>query len=447
MIPSGSNDKLKLVQENEIPERVVPSSGEMIDQYQVGKLLGEGSFGSVYKVISTTTKNVHALKLLKLWEVLKDERMPIVQRFLGEYKCGLIDSEYLVKSTDFGKTKGNPYIIMDYCSKGDLRGLVGKNISLQQISKYGIEVLSGLKSLHSEGIIHRDLKPENVLIDDNNAARLTDFGIAGFTNARMTKKNIFGHAMGIFGTYAYMPPEQLNPKISFKTMSPATDVFSFGAMFYEMFSAKLPFGKLETETDLAQYVMRANKGEWDDIRKFRPDIPQNWISILKGCLEPKYDRRLQDVNTIISMLGFSPAREDSDVYYNFFTDQIALQVMKGEEHEKIYNLSAMVKGSDGLITLGWHDPDYPLKNDIGIREVGTSYISNFHATIEKISAKKKWFIRDGQWREKNGKPGWYPSTNGVYVNSKQSGIEGYEIQPEDIITIGDTTLKVIIINR
>jgi pSer/pThr/pTyr-binding forkhead associated (FHA) protein len=105
----------------------------------------------------------------------------------------------------------------------------------------------------------------------------------------------------------------------------------------------------------------------------------------------------------------------------------------------------MIKGTDGILTMGWYDSDDPKKNDIGIAEAGTSYISNFHATIEKISNKKKWFIRDGQWRDKGGKLGWYPSTNGVYVNSLQIGTEGYEFKPGDIITLGDTTLKVIVI--
>lgn len=438
-------DPSKLVSENEIPERFVPSAGDMVDHYRIEKALGEGSFGSVYKVKDTVTGKIHALKLLKLWEVLKDERMPIVQRFSGEYRCGLIESRYLVKSTDFGKIKGNPYIIMDFCANGDLRGVVGKSISQETIDKYAFEVLSGLQALHAEGIVHRDLKPENVLLDSNNTAHLTDFGIAGFTNARMTKKNIFGHAMGIFGTYAYMPPEQLNPKISFKTMSPATDVFSFGAMFYEMLSGKLPFGKLDTESDIAQYVMRANKGEWDKIQNWRKDVSPSWISILEGCLEPKYEKRIQDVMSIIPMMGFNTDRKDSAPGYNFEKDRLGLQIMRGEEHERIYRISDMIKGNDGLLTIGWFDPDYPDKNDIGIVEAGTSYISNFHATLEKLSSRKKWYIRDGQWRQKDGKPGWYPSTNGVYVNSLQTGVEGYEIKPGDIITIGDTTLKVVIV--
>ena len=439
------NDPSKLLREDEIPERFVPSNGEMIDHFKVEKSLGEGSFGSVYKVTDNRTGKVHALKLLKLWEVLKDERTPIVQRFSGEYRCGLIDSQFLVKSTDFGKIKGNPYIIMDYCSNGDLRNLVGKSLSQNSINKYAFEILSGLQSLHKEGIVHRDLKPENVLLDHSNTAHLTDFGIAGFTNARMTKKNIFGHAMGIFGTYAYMPPEQLNPKISFKTMSPATDIFSFGAMFYELFTGKLPFGKLETESDIAQYVMRANKGEWDNVYTYRKDISPVWVSILEGCLEPKYEKRIQEVKSVIPMMGFSPAREEDMTVYSFEKDRLGLQIMKGEEHDRIYRISDMIKGNDGLLSVGWFDPEFPEKNNIGIIEAGSSYISNFHATIEKLSVRKKWYIRDGQWREKDGKPGWYTSTNGVYVNSQQCGAEGYEIKPGDIITIGDSTLKVIIL--
>ena len=445
MTPDNKDILTKLVVETEIPERFIPASGETIDHYRVEKILGEGTFGLVCKVVDLNTHQVRAMKLLKLWEVIGDERIAIIRRFQGEFRCGLIEDKHLVRSYDFGKTHGNPYIIMQYCPNGDLRSRIKQRMPLQQVNQVAKEILLGLKALHTDGIIHRDLKPENVIFDENNTPHLTDFGIAGFTNARMTKKNIFGHAMGLFGTYAYMPPEQLNTRISFKTMSPATDIYSFGAMMFEVLTTKLPFGKLESESDLGLYVMRAHKGEKEQIRQLRPDVPDYWVKIIDGCLQPDYNLRFHSAGDVLALFGPEYASSQQTIIYDFRKDCIGLKVMKGEDHDRVYNLSSIVEAPNGIVTIGWADPGKPGKNDIEITENQTNYISGYHATLEKISQHNCWFIRDGQWRQKDGSNGWYLSTNGVYVNSRQAGMDGCPIYPGDIITLGDTTLKVIIV--
>lgn len=97
---------------------------------------------------------------------------------------------------------------MEYCSGGDLTPYLGSGSS--KIPLICQQILIGLHALHTRGKVHRDLKPENVLFKSNGIAALTDFGIAGDRNKRMTERNIFGKPNQIFGTYAYMPPEQVN---------------------------------------------------------------------------------------------------------------------------------------------------------------------------------------------------------------------------------------------
>jgi len=423
----------------EIPHRFVPEIGEQIDNFKILQKLGEGSFGSVYKV-SEKGGRIYALKLLNLYAVPgEEERVKIMQRFRLEYETGKIKSKYLVQSRSYGKKKGNPYIVMDFCPNGDLRKKINTTISIDFANKIAHNILLGLKALHKEGKVHRDLKPENVLFDKNNVALLTDFGISGHKDMRMTKMR-FGKPQEIFGTYAYMPPEQIKPRNRNVTILPTTDIFSFGVTMYEVLTKQLPFGPLQYEDDLPEYIVRLNKGEWDNLKSLRKDIPDYWIEIIENCLQPQYRDRYQNVDEILAKLGkpdYTPKK-----VYNSVRNDLGLQVMQGEEYGKIYNLSEiLLHKEDGVITIGRKDDG--VNNDIEIKEEMTLYISRKHATIEKLSKPKGWFIRDGQFNKQTRQ--WKFSTNGTYVNSQKVGIDYFPIKPDDIISIGDTTLKVIIL--
>ena len=121
---------------------------------------------------------------------------------------------------------------MEFCPGGDLNSLTQAETAL--ISKARYEVLLGLYDLHINGKVHRDLKPENVLFKKDGTAALTDFGISGDRNRRMTERNVFGKPNQIFGTYAYMPPEQVNRSRGMATVLPTTDIFSFGVVLYQL---------------------------------------------------------------------------------------------------------------------------------------------------------------------------------------------------------------------
>ena len=231
--------------------------GDMIDnKYHVETTLGEGAFGKVFKV-KDNAGQVYALKLLKLWEIQQDIRQQLVARFDMEFETGQIDSHYLIRSTDHGLTKGNPYMVMEFFANGDLKQWM--NRTHPDLTKTGKEILFGLKDLHRCGKVHRDLKPANVLIRDDASAALTDFGISGDRNKRMTERNIWGIPKQIIGTYPYMPPEQVQPEKD-ATVLPTTDIFSFGVMMYELLTGKFPFGKMENLIDLEIYKKNGREG-------------------------------------------------------------------------------------------------------------------------------------------------------------------------------------------
>ncbi|WP_409768793.1 protein kinase domain-containing protein [Thermaurantimonas sp.] len=428
-----------------VPEKVFIYEGDLIDRYQVEKFLGEGTFGIVVKAQDTHSGTSIALKIMKFWELMPEERKTFGQRFEREYTCGQIDSPYLVRSLDKGEHRGNPYMVMEFCPGGSLEKIVANYTSYDEVDHLALQCLMGLKALHENGVIHRDLKPVNILMDAEGNAKLTDFGIAGFQNARMTRRNFLGHAEAVFGTYAYMPPEQLNQKISFKAMSPATDLFSFGATFYEILTGRLPFGLLESEDHIGPYVLRANKGQWDDARKYLPDIPAHWIEIFEKSLHHDYKKRAQSTNELLEMLNASDHIHAEQIHFDHHI--VGLEVMHGDEPGRIYNLSRQADLTGDTIYVGWYNPEWPNANHIGIVEHHTSYISRFHATIYRDRVRRKWLISDGQTRMDVTNGQYRPSTNGTLVNGIEAGQQGVELHIGDIITLGDTTLKVIVKNR
>ncbi len=407
--------------------------GGYIDgKYCVTRQLGEGSFGKVF-LVEDFSHREYAIKLLKLWEVPPDIRDALTNRFEMEYQTGRIDSPYLVQALNRGIVEGNPYIVMEYCPNGDLTQYGGKNWM-----KIGQEILLGLKALHSRGKVHRDLKPENVLLRSNGTAALTDFGISGDRNKRMTERNILGKPMQVFGTYAYMPPEQVKPRNGDATVLPTTDIFSFGVMMYQMLTGNLPFGSLNNHNDLANYVSNADKGVWSRSALDYSDSGRQYKSIIEGCLIPDFRNRLQSVDEVLKLMPVQIPQEQEFAYQKpSHIVGYLLRIMQGEEYGKTYDITT-ISHNGNVITMGRND--LGVSNSIAIQEQQSCYISRRHCTLEYDMAGHTWYIRDGQW-DKNSTLGWKNSLNGTFVNSKEVNKNGYYLEVGDIISIGDTKLR------
>lgn len=416
--------------------------GDLVDGvYTVLRSLGEGTFGSVYKV-STGRGDVYALKLLKLWTVPPEACNGLKARFAMEFETGQINSNYLVRSYSYGETRGNPYILMEFCPNGDLRNYAS-NCTVDYI-RAGKQILLGLGDLHSHGKVHRDLKPENVLLRSDNTAVLTDFGISGDQNKRMTERGWRGKPSQIFGTYPYMPPEQVNPPRGGQaTVLPTTDIFSFGVMMYEMLVGCLPFGEL-TEATLYQYLENGKKGKWDRKALKRVDKSGVWTDIIEGCLVPDFKSRIQSTAEIVRMLpsGDSANMPELNMRRSYMSvrNGVLLRVMQGEEYGREYRLDELC-GRGRLLTVGRNADG--TSNSVAVCENLSSYISRHHCTLELDYSTGQWIIRDGQWIDDGSGQGyWKQSLNGTYVNSTEVDMYGMPIVPGDIISIGDVKLRV-----
>lgn len=395
-------------------------------KYRVVRCLGEGSFGKVYQV-ADNTGNKYALKILKMWDIPQNLQEKILARFDMEYETGRIESPYLVHSYDHGMINGNPYILMEFCPNGDLSHMPPST----DWNKVAHEVLYGLGALHRNGKVHRDLKPENVLIKEDGTAALTDFGIAGDRNRRLTITDGSGKPIQKFGTVIFMPPEQLNPERE-ATVLPTTDIFSFGVMLFLLLTGELPYGPLNNQNDLVIYTTRGRKGEWN--REALKNSP--FYNAIEGCLVPNFKQRLQSVDDVIKLLPWCPDIRTTDTGIQSPKDGFLLRVMQGEEYGKTYDLTRMLQNMN-FITIGREDRF--TTNDIAIKEDQSTYISRQHCTIEK-DADGSFKIKDGQ-RDVHSYSGWHRSTNGTFVNSAEASENGYYLREGDIISIGDVKLR------
>ena len=468
--------------ENLVPDRCEFRKGDVINgndnTYRIEKQLGEGTFGIVYKV-TDSSGNTRALKLLKLWTVPPEVYKGLRDRFVMEFKTGQIDSNFLAHSFAYGDVKNNPYFVMEFCPNGDLRSYVAKhNVDY---TKVGTDVLCGLRDLHVHGKVHRDLKPENVLLRSDYSAVLTDFGIAGDQNKRMTERGIAGKPKQVFGTYPYMPPEQVNPPRGGKaTVLPTTDIFSFGVMMYEMMVGKLPFGELERDEHLPKYLENGKRGIWDRGALRNVDSTGAWSSVIERCLVPDYKQRISSAQEVINMLpnsGYVPGTgvgtsweygmgigaSQETAPWMIVREGLLLRVMQGDDYGSVYKLKDFIDDRHRIITIGHIADD--VYNDISIND-NEYFVSRRHCTIEYDDMRNGWILRDGQWRmncpvalrRKSGcidcsswctplmkqqyGSGWKNSLNGTYLNSDEVDIWGTPIKPGDIITIGDVKLRV-----
>lgn len=414
--------------------------GDIIDyRFSVKKLLGEGSYGAVY-LVEDERKSQYALKLLRLWEVPSEIRGELEGRFQVEFKTGQINSPNLVQSLGHGIVGGNPYIIMEFCPGGDLQPYLGKPEG--RAVQICHDILLGLYALHNEGKVHRDLKPENVLFKKDGKAALTDFGISGDRNHRMTQCNFFNKPNQIFGTWAYMPPEQVSRARGGATVLPTTDIFSFGVLAYQLLTGMLPFGKLETHNDLAEYTDRGKKGNWDRMTLSRTNDGQQWEKLIEGCLIPDFKARLQTVRDVIQLLPQqsrsrqTPMGASLDRGYTpcARTTGYLLRVLQGEDYGKTYDLTRMVQKGRRLLTIGRQSD-----NNIFITSIYSNYISRYHCTLEASPDYSQWILRDGQWNNQYRQ--WSLSRNGTFVNSSPVGQSGFYLKAGDIITLGDVTMR------
>ncbi len=202
-----------------------------IPGYDIIEPIGRGGMASVYRARQHSFDRNVALKILKP-DLSEDDAF--CQRFVMESLIvAKLNHSNIVQVYDVGEVKNNYYIAMEFLSGGDLQKRLKEGLSAQESVSIIKQIASALDFAHRKHIIHRDLKPDNVMFREDEAAVLTDFGIAKETNAdiNLTQTGL------IVGTPKYMSPEQIRGAAP----SPQGDIYSLGIMFYQLLCNRVPF--------------------------------------------------------------------------------------------------------------------------------------------------------------------------------------------------------------
>jgi serine/threonine-protein kinase len=262
--------------------------GQTVLNYRIERKIGAGGMGEVYLAEDTRLKRLVALKFLP--ESLR-ENSEARERLLREAQAtSKLTHPNIVTVYAIDEHDGRDFIAMEYVDGSPLDDYVrGHQPALNDILGISIGVANGLDKAHRAGIVHRDLKPGNVLIDADGRAKIVDFGLAKLEGAKKLSQT--GSTMG---TVAYMSPEQAQGRDA----DHRADLFSLGAILYEMTAGRRPF----QEDHEAAIIYSIVNEEPEPLARYKADVPESLQTIVSKCLAKRPDERYQSAADLIADL-------------------------------------------------------------------------------------------------------------------------------------------------
>ncbi len=277
------------------------STGTRLGPYEISTLLGAGGMGEVYQARDERLDREVALKVLPPDLVANPERR---RRFVQEAQlASKLHHPHIVTIFDIGSADGTDYLAMELVKGRTMDVLIPqKGLRLPDALRYAVQITDALAAAHAAGIVHRDLKPGNIMVTDQGQIKILDFGLATLTeNVPLAAANAAdvtrahapvvetGEGM-ILGTVAYMSPEQAEGQ----AVDSRSDIFSFGAIMYEMLSGQRAFKANSTPGTLAAVINL----EPPPLTAVSPAIPPSVERVVSRCLRKDVTRRAQHASDI-----------------------------------------------------------------------------------------------------------------------------------------------------
>src|SRR6478736_1128318 len=276
-------------------------------------LLGKGGFATVYKAYDKILEMPVALKFFlpqdqaNKYTIINEIKRAIILAHPNIVKYYGVET--LINRNYHGQDEEVQIGVMEFVQEGQLKTFMSNNpLNMDQLKKLLIDILEGLKYLHSEGIIHMDIKPQNILLgrDKQNrlVAKIADFGISKSADSNQASASI------LLGTIEYMAPEQFNPErygIN-KKIGYNVDIWAFGVSAYYLLTGNLLFGSRSGDTSAAQMISKIVGAEGIDDRLNKIEEP--YRSVLKKCIVPDANIRTNDIDELLAILkGYAYTKE------------------------------------------------------------------------------------------------------------------------------------------
>ncbi|WP_051536235.1 Stk1 family PASTA domain-containing Ser/Thr kinase [Ruminococcus flavefaciens] len=280
--------------------------GKKLDgRYEITELIGVGGMAEVYKGVDVIDNKTVAIKILKK-EFAENEEF--LRRFRNESKAiAVLSHPNIVKIYDVGFSEKIQYIVMEYIDGITLKEYIEeeKVLTWKDTVHFVIQILRALQHAHDKGIVHRDIKPQNIMMFTDGTIKVMDFGIAKF--AREEGKTATDQAIG---SVHYISPEQASGNVT----DAKSDIYSVGAMMYEMLTGRKPF---DSDNPVAIAVMHMH-----DIperpRAINPDIPDGLEEIVLRAMEKAPEDRYQTTAEMIS--DIEAFKADPHITFGYYTE-------------------------------------------------------------------------------------------------------------------------------
>ena len=275
--------------------------GDTISHYRILERLGSGGMGVVYKAEDTKLARFVALKFVS--DDLIEDGPQLLQRFEREARAaGSLAHPGICTIHDIEDNHGHPFIVMEFLEGASFNTLIsGKPLELELVLDLAIQIAEALDAAHTKGIIHRDIKPANLFLTARGVAKIVDFGLAKLSLSRVSEAlgdsraegetiSIQVSKDGLVGTVAYMSPEQARGE----RVDGRSDIFSFGAVLYEMATGQQAFGGKPMAVVLHSILAE----EPTPVRSLNPQIPPHLERIVRKALQKDREKRYQSASDL-----------------------------------------------------------------------------------------------------------------------------------------------------